>query len=112
MTPEELRDLSVRLEDATGHDSIPTVEAKYLREPEPDGAILCAFSRAATMGQHDCRFRRHDPEAMWRHVHFTGHGRSWPGCETAEAVELAVFGASAGFAAANLTSVDEAQRRA
>jgi hypothetical protein len=62
-TVEHVEAVSLAWEAATGYDSIPTIERIYDRAQS--GAIECAYP--------DCDFRRHDAEAMWRHVH-TGHG--------------------------------------
>lgn len=54
-----LADWSRIFEVATGADSVATIGRMY--EEEPGAALVCCWP--------GCRFRRHDPEAMWRHVH-------------------------------------------
>lgn len=61
--------ISVQWEEATGYDSIPTVE-RYAKSGS--GAYLCPWPY--------CEVRRKDSHAMWRHVH-SGHvdrGKRWP----------------------------------
>lgn len=58
----DLVELSVQLQDETGYDSIPTIEAMYHGQ--------CVFP--------DCDFGSKSPEKMWKHVHFARkHGRSF-----------------------------------
>lgn len=62
MPTSDLRALSVELEAETGYDSIPTIERIHGGD--------CPYLR--------CLFRRLDPEAMWRHLHFSNtHGLSF-----------------------------------
>lgn len=90
LSRDELVELSVALQQVgLGGDSIPTVQSHYLRDEE-SGTYECCYSSASTMGQHDCRFRRRDPVAMWRHVHFTGHGLTWADCRTPEQAKAAL----------------------
>jgi hypothetical protein len=55
----DVRERSLRLERETGADSIATIERVY--ERRPSGAIECVWPR--------CEYARHDPVALWRHVH-------------------------------------------
>jgi hypothetical protein len=59
--------LSVRLEEQTGYDSIPTIERVYDRYP--NGSYACCWP--------DCGRRTREAVAMWRHVHFQSHGLSF-----------------------------------
>lgn len=63
---EDWEALSLLLEQATGADSIPTIQSHYATDT---GSFRCVWP--------GCKFTRHDPYDMWRHVHF-GH----PGAET------------------------------
>jgi hypothetical protein len=67
MTAEQTwREVSVGLEDATGYDSIPTIERIY----EDNGRYLCPFP--------GCVRATRSAETMWRHVHFSrAHGLSF-----------------------------------
>jgi hypothetical protein len=59
--------LSVRLEDETGYDSIPTIEMGYSGKP---GVYLCPFP--------DCEFAHRNAVEMWKHYHFSAkHGLSF-----------------------------------
>ena len=60
MSAQAVRDWSVKYEQETGKDSIPTIERVYMRT-ERGGGIICIFP--------GCNFVRKDAEAMWRHVH-------------------------------------------
>jgi hypothetical protein len=60
---EALEWLSLAWENVTGYDSIPTIERVYNRSSS--GAYVCIWP--------GCRFTRHDPEVLWRHVH-SAHG--------------------------------------
>lgn len=83
MGPVALRDLSERLEDRTGYDSIPTIERVY----ENNGRYLCPFP--------GCTVAKTTPELMWHHVHFSRtHGLSF-GVRTAQAAAAAYFGGEA-----------------
>jgi hypothetical protein len=92
LSREELYALSVELERRCGADSIPTVESHYLTGETVQNAptFMCCYSAASTMGAESCLMRRRDPVAMWRHVHFTGHGLTWAGCRTPEQVAQAL----------------------
>lgn len=58
---------SLEVEESDGWDSLDTMATNY---PSTDsGAIRCPFPR--------CGFARHDPCAMFKHVHFGPHGRSY-----------------------------------
>lgn len=59
-------------EDATGYDSVATIDRVYLRtdHDHPNGAIRCCFP--------GCDFKRRDPVAMWRHVHLSAKHRQTP----------------------------------
>jgi hypothetical protein len=57
-----LYDLSVRLEEQTGFDSIPTIERVYERFGPGDRSIACVWP--------NCDHTRRDGKAMWKHVHF------------------------------------------
>lgn len=67
MSPDELRALSVKLEDETMYDSIPTIERIY--QTTDSGAYECPWPT--------CVVVRRDPVVMWRHVHFGMHGKSF-----------------------------------
>lgn len=58
-----LEALSFGWEQASGYDSIATIERVYSQTP--GGAYRCAFP--------GCGFVRRDAAAMWLHVH-TAHG--------------------------------------
>lgn len=62
---EDWESLSLLLEQATGADSIPTIETHYVTDT---GSFRCVWP--------GCKFTRYDSYDMWRHVHF-GH----PGME-------------------------------
>ena len=71
MTEEDwdrINDRSVRIEYTEGWDSLHTMATNYPMDDDT-GATLCPFPR--------CGFRRHDPRAMFRHVHFGPHGNSY-----------------------------------
>lgn len=59
MTAEDWEALSLRLEKATGYDSIPTIVEHYSTDT---GSFRCVWP--------GCKFTRNDPYDMWRHVHF------------------------------------------
>ncbi len=65
-TAEDWEALSLLLEQATGYDSILTIEIHYETDT---GAYRCVWP--------GCGFTRRDSYAMWRHVHF-GHA-GYPG---------------------------------
>jgi hypothetical protein len=73
----DLRTVSVALEQATGYDSIPTIERIYRDDPGVDPPRhLCVHP--------GCRVVRADPEKMWLHTHFsTRHVKSF-GVDTPE----------------------------
>lgn len=86
-TEDDWEALSLLLEQATGYDSIPTIDIHYFKD---SGVGECVWP--------GCRFRRRDALALWRHVHFGPHGRSFgEGANTyAELCALAeALGASA-----------------
>jgi hypothetical protein len=60
--------LSQSLEESDGWDSLHTMETNYPTDDET-GATLCVFP--------GCQFRRHEPRAMFVHVHFGPHGASY-----------------------------------
>lgn len=62
----ELELLSLDLEHETGYDSIPTIERVY---DHGIHAFECCWP--------DCSVRRLDAAAMWEHVHFGKHGKSF-----------------------------------
>lgn len=63
----DFRDASVLIEQATGFDSIPTIEEHYRND---DGLYHCVFP--------GCRHTSHGSQTMWLHVHFSEeHGRSF-----------------------------------
>lgn len=59
--------VSCAWEQATGADSIPTIERAYDRTP--GGAYVCVWP--------GCDVARRDAEKLWRHVH-TAHGTCSP----------------------------------
>jgi hypothetical protein len=63
LTDSELRLMSVVYEEATGADSVSTIERGY--ERSPSGIYECCYPR--------CRFRRRDPVKLWLHVHGRAH---------------------------------------
>lgn len=66
-TAEDWEALSLRLEQATGYDSIPTIEGHY---STGTGTFRCVFP--------GCKFTRSNPYDLWRHVHFSAnHGPSF-----------------------------------
>lgn len=54
------RKKTLSYEEATGRDSIDTIEEFY--EQRGTGAYVCIWP--------DCGFARHDVRQMWNHVHF------------------------------------------
>jgi len=60
---EAVEAMSLRLEQETGYDSIPTIRRVYDRTDA--GAYICCFP--------DCGVARRDAIVLWRHVHFGPH---------------------------------------
>lgn len=67
------RDWSRVVEVADGSDSISTIERGPRTDDgtafEPSGAFVCCWP--------GCKFARHDPEALWRHIH-NRRAHPWP----------------------------------
>lgn len=64
---EGLSEESLKLEQKTGYDSIPTIIRMYAEDV--NGVLECVYPR--------CHFKRHDAEQMWFHVHAGKHGQSF-----------------------------------
>lgn len=74
LTVEQLRAISLALEESTGFDSIPTIELHYrtsTRSPHrQDRGFGCVFPT--------CVHRTATATMMWKHVHFgRKHGLSF-----------------------------------
>lgn len=66
-----LRQLSLVVEQATGYDSIPTIERVYSDQYD-DSVMACVHP--------ECSYRSRNSELMWKHVHGligTKHTNSW-----------------------------------
>jgi hypothetical protein len=68
LSPSDLVDLTLALENRYAYDSIPTIKRQYA-ETE-DGPFGCVFP--------ECSYATRDAARMWRHVHGVGRGRHQP----------------------------------
>jgi hypothetical protein len=76
----DYRALSVRLEQQTGYDSIPTIEGMY-EDPDHPGRFVCCFP--------GCTTATRSAQRMWLHVHFgQKHGLSFGAKRPQDAAEV------------------------
>lgn len=61
MSREDIDEMTLKLEELTGHDSVPTITTHY--EDQFTSTFMCPFPA--------CSFRRASPVEMWIHVHLS-----------------------------------------
>jgi hypothetical protein len=77
LSDDRIVDLSRRLQEQTGRDSVDDVRHLYVDEDADDGSYICPHAEHTPTS--DCVFTSGDPIEMWRHVHFSAaeHGLSF-----------------------------------